>query len=226
MKNRRAKRRLCILAGLLALAAAVGLTAHNLCEQDRGERQAVRLASAILDEMPALTPAADPGITPREWIALAAAAEPEGNAAELSVPDYILDPDTPLPVGEFLGVECVGILRVPSLGLELPVLAQWSYPALKTAPCLYAGSPYSDDLVIAAHNYSHHFGRIGSLYPGDTVEFADMDGNLFRYEVDLIETLQPTAVEEMVSGGWELTLFTCTVGGASRVTVRCVRAAS
>ena len=36
-----------------------------------------------------------------------------------------------------------------------------------------------------------------------------------------IERLRPTAVKEMTSGDWDLTLFTCTVGGQSRVTVRC-----
>lgn len=49
-----------------------------------------------------------------------------------------------------------------------------------------------------------------------------MDGNIFAYKVIEVETLQPTAIEEMTIGGWDLTLFTCTVGGASRVTVRCV----
>ena len=36
-----------------------------------------------------------------------------------------------------------------------------------------------------------------------------------------IETLKPRAIEEMDSGEWDLTLFTCTIGGSYRVTVRC-----
>jgi sortase A len=47
-----------------------------------------------------------------------------------------------------------------------------------------------------------------------------MDGNVFVYEAAVVETLGPTDVEEMHSGDWDLTLFTCTVGGRSRVTVR------
>ena len=43
------------------------------------------------------------------------------------------------------------------------------------------------------------------------------------YEVSLVEQLERTAIEEMESGDWDLTLFTCTVGGAARVTVRCQR---
>lgn len=36
-----------------------------------------------------------------------------------------------------------------------------------------------------------------------------------------VEILKPTDVEQMIAGDWQLTLFTCTVGGTSRVTVRC-----
>ena len=49
-----------------------------------------------------------------------------------------------------------------------------------------------------------------------------MDGNRFIYAVSGTEQLPGTAIEEMKSGDWDLTLFTCTIGGAARVTVRCV----
>ena len=56
---------------------------------------------------------------------------------------------------------------------------------------------------------------------GSTVVFTDVEGRCFSYEVQTVETLEATAIEEMVSSEWDLTLFTCTVGGAARVTVRC-----
>ena len=37
------------------------------------------------------------------------------------------------------------------------------------------------------------------------------------------EVLAPTDIEGMESGDWDLTMFTCTIGGKSRVTVRCDR---
>ena len=76
-------------------------------------------------------------------------------------------------------------------------------------------------MIIAAHNYASHFGNLKYLQEGDEVTFTDMDGNVFRYEVALQETLQPTAITEIQQGDWDLTLFTCTYGGQSRVTVRC-----
>ena len=94
---------------------------------------------------------------------------------------------------------------------------------MKISPCRYEGSIYLDNMVICGHNYSTHFGTLKELDAGDLVFFTDMDGNLFEYAVAETEILQPTAVEEMTSGNWDLTLFTCTVGGATRVTVRCLK---
>lgn len=52
-----------------------------------------------------------------------------------------------------------------------------------------------------------------------------MSGTAHRYTVMQVETLAPTAVEEMTGGDWDLTLFTCTYSGQARVTVRCVKMA-
>lgn len=124
---------------------------------------------------------------------------------------------------EIDGYRYIGYLTVPALELELPVMSDWSYPQLKIAPCRYAGSTKTGDLVIAAHNYAHHFGNLSTLEPGTAVYFTDMDGVVSAYEVAAIEVLAPTAVEDMTAGAYDLTLFTCTYGGQSRVTVRCER---
>ena len=121
------------------------------------------------------------------------------------IPDHILNPQMDMPTQEVDEYE------------------SWSYPKLKVAPCRYRGSAYLDDLIIAAHNYDRHFGRINTLVPGDEVIFTDTDGNIFNYTVSELEQLNPTDVREMISGDWDLTLFTCTLGGQYRVTVRCVR---
>ena len=119
------------------------------------------------------------------------------------------------------GYECIGILSVPVLDLELPVLTDWSYAKLKKAPCHYYGSYYEKDFVIAAHNYQSHFGRLPELQPGDLILFTDISGTVYCYEVVLLETLPANATEEMITSGFDLSLYTCTPGGASRVTVRC-----
>ena len=114
----------------------------------------------------------------------------------------------------------IGYLSIPSLWLNLPVMDEWSYDNLNVSPCRYSGSPTTDDFVIAAHNFSSHFGFISSLKIGDTVSFTDVRGKQFNYRVELIDTLSPTDVENMTAGEYDLTLFTCTYSGQARVTVR------
>lgn len=108
-------------------------------------------------------------------------------------------------------------------GRELPVISSWDYPGLRIVPCRYTGSAYTDDLVIAAHNYASHFGRLRELSQGDSIRFTDTDGNVFDYVVSELEILEPYAVSQMTEGDWDLTLFTCTPGGQYRVTLRCNR---
>ena len=138
-----------------------------------------------------------------------------------SQPAFVRYPDMEMPMKEIDGETYIGVVEIPSLELSLPVMSDWSYPQLKKAPCRYVGSVYSHDVVICGHNYDRHFGRLKELVPGDEVRFTDMDDNVFRYSVCAVEQLAKTAVEEMQTGDWDLTLFTCTKGGVMRVTVRC-----
>ena len=184
-----------IFTGLLLIAAALFLTGYNLFDQMRAQRSAAQAAAQLTEQLP--------------------------QTSQTDVPDYLLTPEMEMPVETIDGVDYVGVLRIPSLALELPVISQWSYPLLKIAPCRYSGSAYQNNLVLCAHNYASHFGNLKNLHIGAAVTFTDMDGNLFTYQVAELETLPPQATEEMENGDWDLTLFTCTVGGQSRVTVRC-----
>lgn len=74
-----------------------------------------------------------------------------------------------------------------------------------------------------AHNYAKHFGRIAMLKEGDRVVFMDVDGVVTEYAVVGFDVLDPYAVEEMTSGEFDLTLFTCIYDGKRRVTVYCDR---
>lgn len=140
-----------------------------------------------------------------------------------AVPSGPVSADSEMTEAEIDGYWYVGYLSIPDLDLELPVMSRWDYPKLRIAPCRYSGSTKTDDLVISAHNYAKHFGPIKNLTGGETVYFIDMEGVLTTYEVAVVEVLQPADVEEMTSGEYDLTLFTCTYGGQSRVTVRCDR---
>lgn len=121
------------------------------------------------------------------------------------------------------GYAYLGYLSLPALELELPVLADWNYDWLQLAPCRQFGTAPGDDLVIAAHNYESHFGRLRELSPGDPLSFTAADGSLYSYAVNRIAILEPGRVEEVQNSGHALVLYTCTVGGQARVIAFCDR---
>ena len=153
------------------------------------------------------------------WRGIIASLLPYLDYAE--IPYFVKNPGMEMPVTEVDGRYYIGYLSIPSLELELPVMTDWSYPDLRVAPCRYSGSVYSKDIVIAGHNYERHFGRLDRLTVGSEVRFTDADGNIFVYVIERMDVLAPTAVMEMTSGEWDLTLFTCTYGGTNREAVRC-----
>ncbi|MGI6072381.1 MAG: sortase [Lachnospiraceae bacterium] len=199
-----------IFIGLFLIVSALFLAAYNLREDTQAKKSAAEAAVHLKDMLPMADKAEEP--MQQEQILL---------STEVEIPDYILNPDMEMPVKTVDGQDYIGLLTIPDLGMELPVISKWSYPRLKIAPCRYQGSAYKNDLIIAAHNYNSHFSRLKSLYIGAAVTFTDMDGNVFNYEVVELDTLGSTDIEEMANGDWDLTLFTCTPGSRSRTTVRC-----
>lgn len=196
-----------ICGGLLLIAAALSLSGYNLWEGRRAA-EAARQALETMETIEAQT----------ETEAERAPEQPGP-----SVPEYVLHPEMEMPTVEIDGVEYIGTLTIPALGLELPIVSAWSDALLDLAPCRYTGSAYLGDLIIAGHNYRGHFGSLYRLTPGDEVQFTDTAGNVFSYGVSEIQELPGTALEEMEAGDWDLTLFTCTLSSASRVTIRCQR---
>ena len=191
MKNK--KGTILIAMGLLLVAAALFLTAWNLYEHSR----AAQSVSEVMEQMEAAFPAV--AAAGREAEADEREKRPErpqeslwdepGGTEEVEIPDHILNPQMEMPKAKIAEQEYIGVLKIPALRLELPVISSWSYPRLRIAPCRYAGSAYTNDLVIAAHNYPSHFGKLKQLQEGEEVIFTDMDGNVFLYEAVLWETL-------------------------------------
>ena len=195
------------ITGLLLFAAALALSVYNLWDGYRAEQSREKLLEEYREKSQNISR--------------------EGEQTEESdgqIPDYQLNPEMEMPeitLEDLDGAACIGVLEIPEIDLKLPVLSEWSYPLLKKAPCRYSGSAYLDNLVIAAHNYRTHFGKLKELETGDEVIFTDAAGNRFEYKVAAVEALTPQSVEDMTSGEWALSLFTCTLDGKNRVTVRC-----
>lgn len=210
-----------ITVGLLLLAAALLLTVYNVWDAHRASRSVDRLTRQIAVVH---TAAHTEVVLPAQETQSISPEAASPMIEETEIPDYILNPDMDMPTENIGGWDLIGVLEIPACDLTLPIIGEWSYPALKAAPARYAGSVYKDNLVIAGHDYKSHFGKIYTLQIGDAVIFTDMDDNVFCYTVSEIEILQPTDIEEMLSDVCDLTLFTCTYSGQSRLTVRCDRA--
>ena len=211
-----------IALGLLLVAAALGLCGYNLWDSQRAGQAA---ASALEQLAPQVQEAVKtaPVYMPAEITYIS---EPSHHVATgsddiVEYPDFVLNPKMDPPAQVIDGNSYIGILTIPSMGQSFPIMKTSSEENLKISPCCYSGSPYTDDFVIAGHNYITHFGSLGDVSIGDKVNFADLDGNLFDYEVVEVTLLPATAVEEMVTGDWDLTIFTCTVSRQDRITVRC-----
>lgn len=191
-----------LFLGILLLCGSLSLYLSNQQEDSQAEQGSMEVLPKLIEEIPEEP---DPQIL-----------------AERLVPMEFREPETfEMTEVEIDGYGYIGYLSIPALELNLPVMGSWDYKRLQIAPCRYYGSIGGEDLVLMAHNYASHFGRIDELQSGDSVCFTDMDGISTWYQVTLRDLLPPTAVEEMTSGGSDLTLFTCTYGGRSRVTVHC-----
>ena len=204
------KGKILIIIGIILIAGALALIGWNLWTGYAAAKAADEAAQKVMD----LTNT-DP--VPPEGRLLS------DDPADIEYPDYILNPDMEMPVKTVDSRDYIGTLSIPGLGILLPVQSEWNYPNLRISPCRYSGTAYKGNFVICAHNYDRHFGQIKNLRYGDKISFLDLDGNRFSYIIEEVETLRPTAVEEMTSDEWDLTLFTCTLGGSTRIAVRCMK---
>ena len=196
-----------IILGLLLIAASIGLTVYNLWDAERAAQESNAIADILIKEIG------------------------DDFVDGITVLPYT-DANTPMPTKMIDGYEYIGILEIPSESLTLPVMSKWDYDRLKIAPCRFTGSYYSNDLVICGHNYSKHFSPIKWMDIGEDIYFINVEGLTIRYIVVNRETLQPTDVDLMVDNknnnkestmDWDMTLFTCNIGGQTRCAVRCSR---
>ena len=211
-----------MLIGIAMIVCAAGLVLSNALSAQKAKES----SQSVLSEL--------------EQITSQAAEEPVGHSEQIEAADEGIseeeteathsgeihqipkrDQGEPLTVVTIDGHDYIGTLHVPALELDLPIMSDFSYSNLKIAPTRYYGEICTKDLVICAHNYESHFGRLKLLQEGDSVLFVDMNGLTYSYVVSAVDTISPTAIDEVTSGKDDLVLLTCTPGGRARVIVRC-----
>lgn len=208
--------RLFILFGTMLLLAALFLVLFNLHQ----DKKSGEISQSVLSELKEMIPQKpiekedDEEIDIMPSIDLYEEYEEDQEEEVISLSTIQID-----------GNEYVGYITIPEIGIELPVMSEWNYNNLKIAPCLYNGTPKTSDMIIAAHNYNSHFGRISKLNVGDSIIFTNAEGEIYNYEVVQTDLVGGYDVESMFKGAannWDLTIFTCTLNSQSRVSVRAV----
>lgn len=109
--------------------------------------------------------------------------------------------DDPLNPDPLAGYAIDGILSIPDLGLELPVLADYSEENLRLSICLYRQESDGSRKVIAGHNYRNHFGRLASLEEGALLTYTREDGTVTRYQVTGITEIDADDPAALDAGG-------------------------
>lgn len=203
-----------IIIGIMLLVAALSLIIFNLLQDKKSGKYAYNVLTELKSEIQQTTTVSEETTVPKDDLFQ----EYEEKTEETKPVE--------MQTVEINGELYIGIISIPSLEIELPVMSQWSYPNLKNSPCRYMGTVNGGDLIIAAHNYNSHFGKLSELYTGDSILFTDVAGNVTDYEIINTEIIDGRDIETMEFGSdndWDITLFTCTLGGKSRVSVRAVK---
>ncbi len=185
------------LGALLMLAAAL-LVGKNLHEQSAAAGRSRELLEQAERQM-----------------ATAARQDPEGGE---STPDSD-------PASLWDGYDIAGILSLPDLGLELPVLADYSDDLLKVSICVFdeTGTPEDGSLILAGHNYRAYFGRLSQLSVGAEVRYRPTAGEEILYHVAELTEIDADDGDALMEGSWDLTLVTCNLDMSKRILARCTR---
>jgi sortase A len=164
-----------------------------------------------------------------------AAAEARREAAGPAVPSGggTGPPRTAPPVAPPADGSPVGILQIPSIGLDQVVVEGVQAAQLRSGPGHYPGTPLpgeAGNVAIAGHRttYAHPFYDLNAVAPGDRIVITTPQG-VFVYAAGTSTVVSPTDVSVIgPSPGATLTLTTCNprYSASSRLVLRATLARS
>ena len=111
----------------------------------------------------------------------------------------------------------IGVINIPSINVNYPILSTYTDELLKIAPCKFHGPNPNEvgNLCIAGHNYknSKFFSKVPTLELGDKIEITDLSGRMLTYTIYDKFIVNPDELEctsQLTNGKKERTLITCT----------------
>lgn len=131
------------------------------------------------------------------------------------------------PIIEFEGHKVIGIIKIPKINLEYPILDETTQATMKKSISRYWGKEINSfgNVSLAGHNNydGTMFGKNKKLEIGDTIELTDLSNNTIEYEIYDIFSTDPndvTILQTTDSKIREVTLITCTNGRAERLIIK------
>lgn len=150
--------------------------------------------------------------------------ESEQNSKKLSYSGTVTSKYTAPDGKEY---EYIGRVKIPSIGVDYPILSETSVELLKVSVCKFHGGNPNEvgNLCIAGHNYrnSRFFSKVDTLSIGDIIEITDLSKRTIQYEIYDIHTVDENDrrdTTQYTNGRKEVTLITCTDDGKQRIIVR------
>lgn len=128
---------------------------------------------------------------------------------------------------ELKGYKIVGIIKIPKIDLEYPILEKTTVESLNVSITKFWGNEINEigNVTLAGHNNFSGvmFGRIKKLVIGDIIELTDTQNVTLQYEVFETKIIDPNDISCILpieEGRREITLITCENGKANRFIVK------
>ena len=125
------------------------------------------------------------------------------------------------------GHKVVGIIKIPKIELEYPILETTSKETLSLSITKFWGNQINEigNVTLAGHNNLNGtmFGKTKKLEVGDIIELTDIQNVTLKYKVFKIYVIDPNDISCILpeqEGTREITLITCTNGNKNRLIVK------
>lgn len=134
----------------------------------------------------------------------------------------IVDVDMPEKIGNY---NILGKIEIPKISLKMYILDVTTDESLNLSLTKFWGRNIHDasNFSIIGHNYKGMFKDLKNLEVGDTFTLTDREGRICTYvvyEIFIVEPDDVSCIEDTLKGEREVTLITCTTGGAKRLILK------
>lgn len=128
---------------------------------------------------------------------------------------------------EIEGYKVVGIINIPKINIEYPILEKTNKESLKLSITKFWGEKINQkgNVVLAGHNNLNNkmFGKIDRLENGDIIELTDSQMVTVKYQVFDKYVIDPNDIDcifPIDENTREITLITCTNRDKNRLVVK------